>query len=102
IFFFPRLEPLFKHKTLGASSVSTSNVRQAWRKAVEASIQNRYLHANKGMQVLLEAFYALPVAIGGWGLQQAACDAQGNRWQCQVQYTRSGPDASNDSFLKCV
>src|SRR3546814_21140689 len=47
----------------------------------------------------MEAFYRLPVKPAGWALTGARCLARAGSWDCQADYRRTEPGASNDSFL---
>src|SRR3546814_587630 len=47
----------------------------------------------------MDAFYRLPVKTAGWALTGARCLARAGSWDCQADYRRTEPGASNDSFL---
>lgn len=71
----------------------------AWQAAIQAAASTRWVHGVAGTAQLLQALYALPVKVEGWGLQQATCRADRNTWQCQADYRRADDGASNRGFL---
>ncbi|MDS1141892.1 type 4b pilus protein PilO2 [Pusillimonas sp. SM2304] len=95
----PRVWQVFDYAQPAAAGQAQPEPEQAWRAAVARSGSQRRVHGVQGTTALLDAFHALPVGLGGWLLRRADCRAEGQRWHCQARYERSGPQASNRSFL---
>jgi hypothetical protein len=96
----PRLWGAVNEPVQGKPPALPVDVRQAWKQAVARSAHQRYVHGSKGYAALLQALYRLPGMIGGWKLLRAECVPGGAQWQCQADYERRHPYASNDTFMR--
>ncbi|HWK69932.1 MAG TPA: hypothetical protein VNS29_03735 [Burkholderiaceae bacterium] len=85
-----------------AAGPAQEDPAQAWRDAISRSAQGRLVHGLQGTRTLLEAFYELPVNMGGWRLLQAECAPHGAQWHCRARYERRETGASNQSLLENI
>jgi len=98
----PRAWSLLQARRTPPPSVQAYDPVQAWRQAIDASVKHRFVHGVAGTRLLLTLFHDLPVGPGGWALHGAECTSEGRLWQCQADYRRQAPGASNATLFAAV
>jgi hypothetical protein len=98
----PRLWQVWASRSPDSPVSTVVDARQAWQATLERAARHQFVHGVDGTRELLEALYALPTGLAGWGLSRAECVGHARQWQCHARYERRHKEASNDLLLKAA
>lgn len=93
---------LWRDLSAGRQAAPRVDPLSAWQQALGRAAGALPVHTEQDAAAVLGSLRRLPLALRGWSLRRAACDAAPGGWSCSASYLRAARTASNDGLARAL